>query len=114
MARFEAPHSLVQDLGVALHQAGSFDDVGVHPFPHPIVEREHVVAGGLEEEQLLQLGEFVGLLGGEVVGLGPVAGAVVQLPHVVGVLDLGDPGRPWGAVLTSVPPHVVRCAPEAA
>jgi hypothetical protein len=51
-----------------------------------------VIAGGLDQEQPLQLGQLLGLLLGEVAGLGPVAGAVVQLPAVVVEGDADLPG----------------------
>ena len=78
----EAAHAGEQELRGAGDELGAAGELGVEPFVAPVVEREHVVLAGLDEEQALQLAELVGLLGGEVVGLGPVVGAV-QLPHVV-------------------------------
>ncbi len=55
---------------------------------HAAQKRQGLVAVGLGPEQLLQLGELLGLLGGEVVRLGEVIGEVVELPSVVlGVVD---------------------------
>ena len=91
----------VQRLRGAREQLRAAGDVGVEPFGRADVERQHVEARRLDEEQPLQLGELVGVLGGEVVGLGPVLLDVVELPHVVveavlgrqpRVLVLGDRG----------------------
>jgi hypothetical protein len=91
----ESAHPLEQHLGVALDQGGAAGDVGVESFPDPVVEGEHVVAGRLEQEQALEFGQLLGLLAGQVMGLGPVGVAVVQLPGVVREwLDLGHPGGP--------------------
>ena len=57
-------------------------EVGVEALHPPVVERQHVVLGGLDEEEPLQLAELVGLLRGQVVRLRPVVGSV-QLPDVV-------------------------------
>ena len=57
--------------------------VGLEPLGAAVVDRQHVVLGGLDEPEPLQLGEHLGLLGGEVVGLAVVAVAVVELPDVV-------------------------------
>jgi hypothetical protein len=48
-----------------------------------VVEREHGVPRRLDEEELLEALEPVGLLGREVARLRPVAVGVVQLPDVV-------------------------------
>ena len=57
-------------------------EVGVEALDPAVVERQHVVAHRLDQEQPLQLGSSLGLLGGEVVGLGPVVRRV-ELPDVV-------------------------------
>ena len=57
--------------------------VGVEPLGGAVVDRQHVVLGGLDEPEPLQLGQHLGLLGREVVGLAVVAAAVVELPDVV-------------------------------
>ena len=54
-----------------------------HDLEDTVVEREHVVAAGLVPPQRDQLGDLLGVLGGEVVHLGDVLGHVVELPHVV-------------------------------
>ena len=57
---------------------------GLRRSARAVVEREHVVLGGLDEPEPLQLGQPLGLLLGQVAGLAVVAaGAVVELPHVV-------------------------------
>ena len=47
-----------------------------------IVERQRPVADRLDQEQPLQLAQLLGILGGDVVGLGPVV-RCVELPDVV-------------------------------
>ena len=64
---------------IELRPAG---EVGVEALDPAVVERQHVVLGRLDQEQPLELVQLVGLLGGEVVGLGPVV-RVVELPDVV-------------------------------
>ena len=56
--------------------------VGVEPLHPAIVEGQDVVLRRLDEEQPLEVGEPLRLLGREVVRLGPVVRAV-QLPDVV-------------------------------
>ena len=58
-------------------------DVGVEAFAGAVVDREHVVLGGLDEPEPLQLGQHLRMLGSQVAGLAVVAVAVVQLPDVV-------------------------------
>ena len=58
-------------------------EVGVEPLGRADVERQHVEPGRLDQEQPLQLGQLLRVLGGEVVGLGPVLLDVVELPHVL-------------------------------
>ena len=48
-----------------------------------VVDGQHVVLGGLDQPQPLQLGEHLGLLGRQVAGLAVVGAAVVELPDVV-------------------------------
>ena len=84
----------VQRLAGAADQRRPADDVGVEPLGRADVERQHVEPGGLDEEQPLQLGELLGVLGGEVVGLRPVLVDVVQLPHVV--VEAVASSRPTG------------------
>ena len=58
--------------------------VGVEALAAAVVERQHVVLHRLDEPQPLELGQPLGLLGGEVARLAEVAGgAVVELPDVV-------------------------------
>ena len=65
-----------------LDQLRPAGEVGVEALDAAVVQRQHVVLGRLEQEQPLQLVQLLGLLGGEVVGLGPVVRAV-ELPDVV-------------------------------
>ena len=57
--------------------------LGVLALGDPVVEREHVVLLGLALEDLLQLAQLLGVLGGQVAGLAPVVGVVVELPDVL-------------------------------
>ena len=75
-------HAAEQHLGVALDELGAAGEVGVEPLELAVVQREDVVLAGLDQEQPLQVAQPVGMLGGHVVGLGPVVGGV-QLPDVV-------------------------------
>ena len=61
--------------------------------PQPTADRVDAVARRLDRERLLHLCEFVGHLGGEVVGLRPVLGEVVEAPLVVVGGPLLDAGR---------------------
>ena len=56
--------------------------VGVEPLNAAVVEGQNVVLGGLDEEQPLEVGEAVRLVGREIVRLRPVIRAV-ELPDVV-------------------------------
>ena len=53
--------------------------VGVEPLDAPVVEREDLVLRPLEQELLLQVSQHLGVVGCEVVGLGPVVWCV-ELP----------------------------------
>ena len=55
----------------------------MEPRPEPAADGQRLVRLGLGQEQLLHLRQPIGLLVGEVVGLGEVFGQVVQLPHVL-------------------------------
>src|SRR5688572_17769275 len=57
--------------------------IGHRSLDAPVVERQHVVPGGLDQPLALQLVELVRHLLRQVVRLCPVLAAVVQLPHVV-------------------------------
>ena len=79
----EAPHAAEEQLRVALHELRPADELGVEALDAPVVEREHVVLPRLLEPQLLQLGQLLRHLAGEVVRLAPVGARVVELPDVV-------------------------------
>ena len=49
----------------------------------PIIEREAIVAAGLRVPEVDELAQFLRVLGGEIVELGPVHVRVIQLPRVV-------------------------------
>ena len=53
-----------------------------HRLEHAVVQREHIVATGFVPPQRDELGDLLGVLGGEVVRLGDVLGHVVELPDV--------------------------------
>ena len=75
-------HAPEQQLRLAADELRAAGEVGVEALDAAVVERQHVVAGRLDQEQPLQLVQLLGLLVGEVVGLRPVVGRV-ELPHVV-------------------------------
>ena len=64
-------------------QVGPSGDGGVEALGAAIVDRQHVVALGLLQEDRLELLELLGILRGEVVRLAEVLVDVVELPHVV-------------------------------
>ena len=55
----------------------------------PIIKRENVVFGGLDQPQPLQFVQFLRILFRQVFRLAPVLVRVVQLPHVI------VKGRQW-------------------
>ena len=89
---------------------------GVQPLHPPVVDGQHLVASRLLEEEPLELGEPLGLLGRQVAGLAPVGRRVVQLPDVVlerRQLRRGHPrrrvlrdGRPAAVVDAAVADHL--------
>ena len=71
-------------------------ELGQQPLQEAVVEGQHVVLLGLDQEERLQLGEPLGVQVRHVACLGPVGGGVVELPDVVvevGELDLPDGPR---------------------
>ena len=72
-------------------------DADVEALDRAVVEREHVVLGGLDPEQVLQLAQLRGLLVGEVHGLAEVLGDVVELPLVVIARPASAPATTQGA-----------------
>ena len=78
----QASHAGEEQLRVAADQLRPSGKVGVESLDPAVVERQDVVLPRLLEEQGLQLRELLGLLGGEIVRLRPVA-VGVELPHVV-------------------------------
>ncbi len=79
----EAAHAGEQDLLVALDQARLPADFGQDALEGTVVERQDVVARGLNQEQPLQLVQLAGHLAGEVACLGRIFRSVVELPFVV-------------------------------
>jgi hypothetical protein len=79
----QPPHAAEQQLGVALDQGRPPGQVRVEALADPVVKRQHVVLGRLDQPEALELMQLVGMLGRQVPGLAPVAGGVVQLPAVV-------------------------------
>ncbi len=57
-------------------------EIGIEALDSAIVQRHHVVFDGLDEPQPLHVGELLGILRSQVVGLGPVVWAI-ELPGVV-------------------------------
>ncbi|CAB4713163.1 unannotated protein [freshwater metagenome] len=71
-------------------------ELGDQPLQEAVVERQDVVLLRLGEEERLQLGQPLGVIGGDVAGLGPVRRGVVELPAVLverRQLDLTDGPR---------------------
>ena len=72
--------SVVGELGASAREAGT--NGHVKPRHLAVVQRQHVVFGGLGIEQQLQFVELVGVLVGKVDGLAEVVGDVIELPLV--------------------------------
>jgi hypothetical protein len=79
----QPPHAAEQQLGVALNECRAAGQVRVEALADPVVQRQHVVLDRLDQPKALELAESVGMLLGQVSGLAPVGGGVVQLPAVV-------------------------------
>ena len=75
-------HARKQQLRVAANELRTPGDVGVDPLEAAIVERHDVVLDRLDQPQPLQLGQFLRILGGDVLRLRPVVGAV-ELPDIL-------------------------------
>ena len=87
----QAVHALVQgQAGASEHQVRPPGQLGIEQLLPPVVEGQHLVLDRLAEEDLLQLGEDLGMLFGEIRGHAEVFLHVVELPGVLGepVLDL--------------------------
>jgi hypothetical protein len=91
-------HAAEEHLGGALGQFRTTGDFRVESLDPPIVQRQHVVLHGFDEEEALELGEFFGVLGGQVMGLGPVVVNVVELPHIVVEGGESGPEQPGDGV----------------
>jgi hypothetical protein len=64
----EVAHGGEQQLAGAADQGRPAGHVRVEPLGPAVIQREHVVLGHLDQEQPLQLMQFLRLLGGQVVG----------------------------------------------
>ena len=93
----QSPHAAEEELGVPTDQHRPPGQIRVQPFGAPVIERQHVVAGRLDQPQALQLVELLRHLLRQVVRLAPVLVGVVELPDVVvesrGLLADEEPGR---------------------
>jgi hypothetical protein len=58
----ESGHPGVEHLRIAPDQLRTARDVGVEPLRHAVVDRQHVVSDRLDQEQALQLAQFLGHL----------------------------------------------------
>ncbi len=108
------PMPAEQELRVALDQHGAAGQVGIDALDLPVVERQHVVLDRLDQPQPLELVQLLRHLLGQVVGLGPVLAAVVELPDIV--VEGGHllpPHLPRRAVLGHRAPALVVDAPVA-
>ena len=79
----QAAHAAEQQLrapGDQLGPSGQHGQEALHP---TVVQGQGAVLDRLDEEEALEVAELVGVLGGQVPGLGPVGGGVVELPGVV-------------------------------
>ena len=94
----QAAHAAEQQLGLALDQDRPAGRVRVHLLHHPVIQRQHLVARRLDQPEALQLVELLRILLGQVLGLAPVLGGVVELPDIVvegrGLRIQRSPGRP--------------------
>ncbi|SID61144.1 Uncharacterised protein [Mycobacteroides abscessus subsp. abscessus] len=83
-AVFRQPsHPGEQHLGVARDELGPSGQVGVQPPRSVIVEGQNVITGGLDQPQPLQFMQFFWHRLGQILGLAPILGGVIQFPHVV-------------------------------
>ena len=78
----QPPHPAEQELALAADELRPPGQVRVEALDAPVVQGQHVVLARFDQEEPLEVMQLLGLLGGEVVRLGPVVGAV-QLPDVV-------------------------------
>ena len=84
--------SVVGELGAPARQAGTKGHI--HSRNLAVVQRQHVISGGLRIEQQLELAEFVRVLVGKVDGFAEVLGDVIELPLVAAdYIDLGSVER---------------------
>ncbi len=111
----QAVHALVEGQAFTPeHQVRPPGDFGVEQLLPAVVEGQHLVLDRLAEENLLQLGEDVGMLLGQVRGHAEVFLHVVEFPGVLGepVLDLAPgfevdgPGEPAVEVDAAVAEHL--------
>ena len=75
-------HAREQKLLVSTNELRSAGDVGVDPLKAAIVERHDVVLHRFDQPEPLQFRQFLRILGGEVLRLRPVVGAI-KLPDVI-------------------------------
>ena len=95
----QAAHAAEEELRIPLDQHRPAGEIRVQPFGDIVVQRQHVVAGRLDQPQALQLVQLLRHLLRQVVRLAPVLAGVVQLPDVVvegrGLLAARSQGVLW-------------------
>ena len=78
----QPPHPRKQQLRCPLHQDWTACRVRIQLFKHSVIKRQHLVAGRLDEEQLLKFVKLLRHFHSQVLRLRPV-GVCVQLPNII-------------------------------
>ena len=110
----QSAHACKENLRIALHQGRTARHLWNDALGLAIIQGQHVVLHGFDQEEALKFAKFVGHFRRQVVELRPVFAAVVEFPHVVvkggHLLTHHHPG---GAVLGDGAPALVVDAPVA-
>ena len=104
----QTAHAADEHLRITFDQHRPSGGVGVDLLQHPVVDGQHLVARRLDQPEPLQLHQLLRVLLGQVPGLAPVLGRVVELPDVV--VERGPRGHDPGRVVLrhGRPPLVVE------
>jgi len=66
-----------------LYQLGAAGKGGIGPLGEAIIQRQHIVFGGLDQPKTLQFLQFIWLRLGQITRLAPIAIGVVELPNII-------------------------------